>query len=75
VQIRLKLMGTLKAWTPPDGTLDIAAGATVEDVLRAVGIDPRAIRVCTVNGQLERNHNRVLGAGDELVVIPPVGGG
>ena len=75
MQIRLKLMGTLKARTPPDGTLDVAAGATVDDVLRAVGIDPQAVRVCTVNGVLERDHRRVLDAGDELVVIPPVGGG
>jgi molybdopterin converting factor small subunit len=75
VQIRLKLMGTLKARTPPGGTLDVTAGATVGDVLRNLGIDPQAVRVCTVNGVLERDHHRVLGADDELVVIPPVGGG
>ena len=44
-------------------------------MLRALGIDPQAVRVCTVNGVLERDHHRVLDAGDELVVIPPVGGG
>jgi molybdopterin converting factor small subunit len=75
VQIRVKLMGMLKARTPPGGTLDVAAGATVGDVLCNLGIDPQAVRVCTVNGVLERDHRRVLDAGDELVVIPPVGGG
>jgi sulfur carrier protein ThiS len=75
VRIRLKLMGTLKARTPPGGTLDIADGATVDDVLRTLGIDPQAVRVCTVNGALERDRARVLDADDELDVIPPVGGG
>ena len=75
MQIRVKLMGMLKARTPPGGTLDITAGATVGDVLCNLGIDPQAVRVCTVNGVLERDHRRVLDAGDELVVIPPVGGG
>jgi sulfur carrier protein ThiS len=75
VQIRVKLMGMLKARTPSGGTLDVADGATVGDVLRTLGIDPQAVRVCTVNGVLEHDHRRVLDAGDELVVIPPVGGG
>ena len=75
MQIRLKLMGMLKARTPAGGTLEVADGATIDDVLRALDIDPQAIRVFTVNGVLERDRRRVLDAGDELVVIPPVGGG
>lgn len=75
MQIHLKLMGTLKDRTPPGGTLGIADGATIGDVLRVLGIDPQAIRVCTVNGELTRDRDRVLCADDELAVIPPVGGG
>ena len=75
MQIRLKLMGTLRDRTPPGGTLGIADGATIGDVLRVLGIDPQAIRVCTVNGELTRDRDRVLCTGDELAVIPPVGGG
>jgi sulfur carrier protein ThiS len=75
MQIRLKLMGMLKARTPPGGTLEVADGATIDDVLRAMDITSPAIRVFTVNGQFERNRSRVLAANDELSAIPPVGGG
>ncbi|MBK7080266.1 MAG: MoaD/ThiS family protein [Betaproteobacteria bacterium] len=75
MQIRLKLMGMLKPRTPPGGTLEVAVGATIADVLRALDIDPRTVRVFTVNGQLERDRDRVLAADDELAAIPPVGGG
>ena len=75
MQIRLKLMGMLKARTPPGGALDVADGATIDDVLRALGIAPQTIRVFTVNGQFERDRSRVLAANDELSAIPPVGGG
>ena len=73
--IRVKLMGVLKPKTPPGGKLEMADGATIEDVLRALEIAPQAIRVFTVNGQFERDRSHVLAANDELVAIPPVGGG
>jgi sulfur carrier protein ThiS len=75
MQIRLKLMGMLKARTPAGGTLEVADGATIDDVLRALEIAPQTIRAFTVNGQFERNRSRVLVANDELSAIPPVGGG
>ena len=75
MQIRLKLMGMLKARTPPGGALELADGATIDDVLRALEIAPKAIQVFTVNGRLERNRSRELAANDELSIIPPVGGG
>jgi sulfur carrier protein ThiS len=75
MQIRLKLMGMLKTRTPPGGALEIAGGATIDDVLRALDINSPAIRVFTVNGEFERNRSRVLAANDELSAIPPVGGG
>jgi sulfur carrier protein ThiS len=75
MQIRLKLMGMLKARTPAGGVLDVADGATIDDVLRALGITAQTLRVFTVNGQFERDRSRVLAANDELSVIPPVGGG
>lgn len=75
MQIRLKLMGTLKARTPAGGVLDLADGATIGDALRALELPPRAIQAFTVNGQLERNRGRALAPMDELAIIPPVGGG
>ena len=75
MRIRLKLMGVLKARTPEGGVLEVADGATIEDVLHALEIAPRRLRVFTVNGQFERDSRRVLAPNDELTVIPPVGGG
>jgi sulfur carrier protein ThiS len=75
VQVRLKLMGMLKARTPPGGTIEVADGATIEDVLRALDIAPQTVRVFTVNGEFERDRSRVLAPDDELSAVPPVGGG
>jgi sulfur carrier protein ThiS len=75
MQIRLKLMGMLKSRTPAGGALEVADGATIADVLRALEVAPQAIQVFTVNGQFERNRSRPLAPNDELTVIPPVGGG
>ena len=75
MQIRLKLMGMLKARTPAGGAIEVADGATIDDVLRALGIAPQTIRVFTVNGVFERDRSRVLAPNDELTAIPPVGGG
>ena len=75
MHVRLKLMGMLKARTPAGGVLELADGATIDDVLRALEVAPQTIRVFTVNGQFERDRGRVLAPDDELTVIPPVGGG
>jgi molybdopterin converting factor small subunit len=75
MQIRVKLMGVLKAKTPAGGALAVADGATIDDVQHALAIAPQTIRVFTVNGKFERDRARVLVANDELVAIPPVGGG
>ena len=75
MRIRLKLMGVLKSRTPEGGALEVADGATIEDVLRALDIAPQRMRVFTVNGQFERDRRRALEPNDELTVIPPVGGG
>ena len=75
MRIRLKLMGMLKARTPEGGVIEIAEGATVGDVLHALGLAPQATHVVTVNGQVERDRRRALAPNDELTIIPPVGGG
>lgn len=75
MRIRLKLMGMLKARTPPGGALEVADSATIDDVLRALDIAPQSVRAFTVNGEFERDRRRVLAPDDELAAIPPVGGG
>ncbi len=75
MRIRLKLMGMLKARTPAGGEIEVADGATIEDVLRALDVPPKTMCAFTVNGRFERDRARALAPGDELTVIPPVGGG
>ena len=75
MRIRLKLMGMLKARTPPGGAIEMADGATIDDVLRTLDIAPQTVRVFTVNGEFERDRSRVLAPDDELSAVPPVGGG
>ena len=75
MRIRLKLMGMLKARTPPGGAIEMADGATIDDVLRTLDIAPQTVRVFTVNGEFERDRSRALAPDDELSAIPPVGGG
>jgi sulfur carrier protein ThiS len=75
VEIRIKLMGMLKDKAPPGGTLDVSEGATIEDALTALKIPVDSVQVFTINGQLVRDRARRLNTGDELSVLPPVGGG
>jgi molybdopterin converting factor small subunit len=75
MRVRVKLMGVLKEKTPPDGMLDVPDNATVAAVLEHLQIEPALVQACTLNGQWVRDRSRVLAEGDELVVLPPVGGG
>jgi len=68
-------MGVLKAKTPAGGQLEIAAGASIADVLRALDVPGESVQIFTVNGALERDRDRVLADGDDLSLIPPAGGG
>jgi thiamine biosynthesis protein ThiS len=75
MQIRVQLMGTLKEKSPPQGGLEVPDGTTVAQLLERLQIDPRSVQVCTLNGRLVRDRNTPLHDGDELTVLPPVGGG
>lgn len=75
MEIQVKLMGVLKDRTPSGGLLDVPPDATVADVLRQLDIEQEAVALCTINGQLVREPTRSLGPGDELTILPPVGGG
>ena len=75
MRVQLKLMGFLKAKTPADGELQLPEGGTIEDVLRALEIAVESVQVFTVNGNFVRDRNHTLADGDELTVLPPVGGG
>lgn len=75
MKIHLKLMGMLKSKTPPDGTLELPDGATIMDVLTALDIPPDSVQTFTINGKFVHDKSHALTRGDELTVLPPVGGG
>ena len=68
-------MGMLKDQTPADGALELADDATIQDALVALNVPVDSVHVFMVNGTLEKDKTRTLVAGDELTVLPPVGGG
>ena len=75
MNIRIKLMGMLKDKAPTNGLLQVADGKTIREVLADLEIADTSVQAVTVNGSIQRDHTRVLAEGDELMVLPPVGGG
>ncbi len=75
VHIQIKLMGMLKEKTPRGGALALADGATIQDVLRELDIPTESVQIFTLNGSLVKDQKRGLDDGDELTILPPVGGG
>ena len=75
MMVHVKLMGVLKPKTPAGDQLELAEGASIEDLLRALDVPVESVQVFTVNGALERDRSRVLIGGDNLSVLPPAGGG
>ena len=74
MQISVKLMGSLKPHQP-DGPLSISSDLTIAEVIDQLGVTATAVQVCTVNGKIEHNRQRPVADGDELTLLPPVGGG
>ena len=75
IRLQIKLMGLLKERMPENGELLLASEPKLGEVLKILEIRPETIQACSVNGSIERNPDRVLHDGDELTVLPPVGGG
>lgn len=75
MQIRVKMMGSLKAKTPASNALELADAATIDDALRQLGVDGAEVQIVMLNGKPQPDRQRQLSAGDELTVLPPVGGG
>lgn len=75
MKIKIKLMGMLKEKTPEGGDLELSSHPTILGALELLGIDPESVQAFSVNGSIERDKTRELQEADELVVLPPVGGG
>ena len=75
MQLHVKLMGMLRPKTPPGGEIEVPDGATVEAVLQSLDIAAGHVQLVTINGRPETDRSCTLADEDDLMVIPPVGGG
>ena len=76
---RVKLFATLRDYRPGLSLGEafpvvVADGATVQQLLEALGVPASEVKLIFVNG-LVRDTQHVLADGDELGIFPPVGGG
>lgn len=96
MQVHVQLFSILRDCLPPDakaqgssrgqGTLALAKGSTLTDLITHLGIDrflgydaaeltSRASWQVMVSGQFEVDMERVLRDGDEVSIFPPASGG
>jgi len=75
MQIRVNLMGGLKKQSPEGNALALADGASINDALAAMGLSASQVQIVMHQGRPQPNRDTALGDGDEITVVPPVGGG
>ena len=75
MKIVVRLYGGLRHQSSPHPlTLDVPDVANVEDVIRILELKPGEVWLAKLDGQLV-DVNHPLQSGDELALIPPIGGG
>lgn len=75
MEVKVKLMGALQSKTPEGGRIQLPDGASVADVLQKLDIGNEHVQTVMRNGKMENDRGCVLGDGDELMILAPVGGG
>lgn len=76
-QVTVKLFALLQKYLPAGKRqveLEVAAGATVADVLAGLGVPPASVHLIRVNGE-QAAPDTTLTEGDAVSVFPPVAGG
>jgi molybdopterin converting factor small subunit len=75
IKISVRLRGNLRPSGGPEiRIVEVDEGATVEDLLGLLGLRPGDVWLAMLDGQLV-DTDLSLQPGDELSLIPPVGGG
>ena len=75
IEIGVRLRGNLRPPGAPEiRILEVDEGATVDDLIALLGLRPGDVWLAMLDGQLA-DSDRPLRPGDELSLIPPVGGG
>jgi molybdopterin converting factor small subunit len=80
VKIELRLFASLRKKLPPGSprgkcTLELPAGSTIGGVLTRMDIPRASAQMVLVNGDHDRDFDRMLRDGDVLSIFPPVAGG
>ena len=87
MRIELRLFANLRDRLPGDrrvhrgrGELELAAGASLQDLLDKLAIEPRLAQMVLINGDqmprgLERRRTIQLAEGDVVAIFPPLAGG
>jgi molybdopterin converting factor small subunit len=75
MRITVKLVGRLgRRGVQSPQTLSVQAGTTVGEVVKTLGLRPGDVWLITVNGRFAED-DQPLQPEDDVVLIPPVGGG
>ena len=80
MKVEVRLYATLVDGQPglragDPALLEFRDGASFSDLLRRLGIDPRAVHLVIINGRLVHDRTVDLSDGDRVGLFPPVGGG
>jgi molybdopterin converting factor small subunit len=74
MEVRLRLSPTFRRPHLHNVSVPISTGDTIRDVFKQVGLDVKSARHFVVSG-LKVNADHQLSNGEEIVVLPHVGGG
>ena len=79
MRVRVKLFATLRHFAPSETIgipfeVDLAAGATTEDLIRHLGLPAQEVKMIYVNARA-RPEDWHLEPGDEIGIFPLIGGG
>jgi molybdopterin synthase sulfur carrier subunit len=79
MRVSVKVFATLRRYLPEERAnhafdLEVPDGATLEDVVRLIGLPSAEVKVTFVNGRTEAL-SYALREGDEVGIFPPIGGG
>lgn len=80
MKIELRLFASLRKKLPPGSPrgkcdLELPDGATIGDVLAQMAIPHKSAQIILVDGDHDRDFDRVLHDGEVLSIFPPVAGG
>ncbi|MCT4536176.1 MoaD/ThiS family protein [Halodesulfovibrio sp.] len=74
MQIEIKCFATLSDFTPEGNMMTVEDGATIQQVIDALGIKTEDVKIMFINGK-HQSLSSVLSEGDRLGLFPAVGGG